>query len=261
MPADLPPDPSKIGAIAQPPFAILPDPRARLRPPRRAPELPRREQPPRPLSPLSRRRCRGAGAGSPPSCRRSARCPRPGSPCARESRMPPIDRLALADDAGARRDARRRCSAAAAAIDQPEPARAALDALRLRRRRHAALAPRATSSPTTSRPRTPRPHLYAAAAVQVHAARLAATLDADRLVPIRTGVCPCCGGRPATSVVLGTRPHRRRPLRGLRHLRDALERGAGQVPRLRLDQGHRLSRARRGRGDQGRGLRRMRTPG
>ena len=34
-------------------------------------------------------------------------------------------------------------------------------------------------------------------------ARLAATLDAGQLVPIRTGVCPACGGRPASSVVTG----------------------------------------------------------
>lgn len=46
-------------------------------------------------------------------------------------------------------------------------------------------------------------HLYLAAATQVHAARLAAGLDASRLVPIRTGTCPVCGGRPVASVVIG----------------------------------------------------------
>ncbi len=46
-------------------------------------------------------------------------------------------------------------------------------------------------------------HLYVAAAVQVHAARLAASLDGGRLVPIETGVCPACGGRPVASVVVG----------------------------------------------------------
>lgn len=46
------------------------------------------------------------------------------------------------------------------------------------------------------------PALYAAAAVQVHASRLASTLEADALAPVSVGVCPCCGGRPATSVVV-----------------------------------------------------------
>lgn len=35
-------------------------------------------------------------------------------------------------------------------------------------------------------------------------ARLAATLDAEALVPVSLGVCPACGGRPATSSVVGT---------------------------------------------------------
>ena len=46
-------------------------------------------------------------------------------------------------------------------------------------------------------------HLYIAAAVQVHAARVAAGLDGGRLVPIRVGVCPACGGKPVASMVVG----------------------------------------------------------
>ncbi len=46
-------------------------------------------------------------------------------------------------------------------------------------------------------------HLYVAAATQVHAARLAAGLDAARLVPVRVGVCPSCGGKPVASMVIG----------------------------------------------------------
>ncbi|MDE3761751.1 formate dehydrogenase accessory protein FdhE [Sinorhizobium meliloti] len=46
-------------------------------------------------------------------------------------------------------------------------------------------------------------HLYVAAAMQIQAARLAAGLDGSRLVPIRVGVCPACGGRPVASMVLG----------------------------------------------------------
>ena len=46
-------------------------------------------------------------------------------------------------------------------------------------------------------------HLYIAAAIQIHAARLAASLDGSRLVPIRVGVCPACGGKPVASMVIG----------------------------------------------------------
>lgn len=46
-------------------------------------------------------------------------------------------------------------------------------------------------------------HLYIAAATQVHAARLAAGLDALKLVPVAPGVCPSCGGKPVGSMVIG----------------------------------------------------------
>jgi FdhE protein len=46
-------------------------------------------------------------------------------------------------------------------------------------------------------------HLFVAAAIQIHAARIAATLDATALVPIQVGVCPACGGKPVASMVIG----------------------------------------------------------
>lgn len=46
-------------------------------------------------------------------------------------------------------------------------------------------------------------HLLVAAALQVHFARLAARLDAKALAPAGDGVCPVCGGPPATSMVVG----------------------------------------------------------
>lgn len=46
-------------------------------------------------------------------------------------------------------------------------------------------------------------HLYIAAALQVHGARLAAQLDAKALVPVSDGACPVCGGPPASSMVVG----------------------------------------------------------
>ena len=46
-------------------------------------------------------------------------------------------------------------------------------------------------------------HVYVAAALQVHFARLAARLDADALVPIGNGVCPACGGAPVATTIVG----------------------------------------------------------
>lgn len=201
MTADLKPDPSKLGAIPQPPFALLPDPprifarRAErweflARESRLAPYL-------RFLAELARLQARLAAELPPVSP-----VPRAQADRAREAVLPPIDRIALAADPGlaATLDA---LLEGAVAIDQPEPARAALDALRAADAgaRSGVLANVLADDIPVEQA---APHLYAAAAVQVHVARLAAGLDPDRLVPIRVGLCPCCGGRPATSVVLGT---------------------------------------------------------
>lgn len=198
MPADLRPDPSKIGAIAQPPFAILPDPRAAFS--RRAERLEHLARSSRLagylrfLAALSRVQAELTAPAEPLPAARVA--------LARESRMPPIDRLPLdADPAlSGLLDA---VLDAAAGIDMPDLARAALDAVRgadadARRWLFGNLL--SDDVP----PADAAAHLWAAAALQVRAAGLAATLDAEALVPIRVGICPCCGGRPATSLVLGT---------------------------------------------------------
>lgn len=120
---------------------------------------------------------------------------------ARESRMPPIDRAALATDEGMHATLDR-FLAEAAALDMPEPARLALSAVTA-----AGIADRHWLLDNILSDRIPEdsaaPHLFVGAAVQVHLARLAATLDAANLVKIRTGTCPTCGGRPATSSVMG----------------------------------------------------------
>jgi FdhE protein len=46
-------------------------------------------------------------------------------------------------------------------------------------------------------------HVYVAAALQVHFARMAALLDPDALVPVGEGACPSCGGAPVASVIVG----------------------------------------------------------
>ena len=45
--------------------------------------------------------------------------------------------------------------------------------------------------------------LFVAAALQVHLAGLAAQLDAKAVTPPEEGICPCCGGAPVASVVVG----------------------------------------------------------
>ncbi|MEQ1697679.1 MAG: formate dehydrogenase accessory protein FdhE [Hyphomicrobiaceae bacterium] len=46
-------------------------------------------------------------------------------------------------------------------------------------------------------------HVLLSAALQVHMSRLAASLDADQLVPVADGVCPACGSPPVASAVVG----------------------------------------------------------
>ena len=52
-------------------------------------------------------------------------------------------------------------------------------------------------------PGTVAEHVLLSAALQVHMARLAATLDNTQLVPVADGVCPACGSAPVASAVVG----------------------------------------------------------
>lgn len=114
--------------------------------------------------------------------------------------MPPLDRGRFTLDAAfdATLD---RLLEAARAIEKPDLAAAALDRVKA-----AGPASRdamvrnvlADSLPMESLAE----HLYVTAALQVHFARLAATLDARRLVRIAEGACPCCGGPPMASLVV-----------------------------------------------------------
>ncbi len=194
------PDPGMIGGVPTPPLAILPRPE-RLFGQRAArfdvlaegsnlgPYL-------RFLADLARAQARLAADLPAP-----APVPSDRVALARASRMPPIDR----HDAVAEPlldDTLSALCREAAGIEMPAAARLALDAVAAATsddRRWLLGNVLDDAIPVDS----PAPHLFAAAAVQVHLARIAATLDARQLVPIRTGVCPACGGRPASSVVTG----------------------------------------------------------
>ena len=195
----LEPDPSLIGGVPKPPLAFLPEPvklfQARARrfaflaeSNALAPYLTF-------LAELSRLQARLA-ATLPPVTGIPARMTE-----AARGAMPPIDRLSIAADIalGATFDA---FLQDAGELAMPEPARLALDAVRA-----ASSDDRAWLISNILSDRIPEdsaaPHLFAAAAMQVHMARLAATLDAEALVPVGTGLCPACGGRPVTSSVMG----------------------------------------------------------
>jgi FdhE protein len=200
MPASLQPDPSMIGGVPKAPFAFVPEPvklfqtRARrfaflAETSRLAPYLAF-------LGKLSMLQARLA-ATLPPVEPIAADALRR----AVANAMPPIDRARLAADPLLGETLTALC-AGARGIEMPEQAALALDAVAAAGGddRHWLLGNILSDAiPEDSA----AAHLFAGAAVQVHLARLAATLDAEALAPVRTGVCPACGGRPVTSSITG----------------------------------------------------------
>jgi FdhE protein len=193
-------DPVKIGDIAAPPFVCLPDPLALFA--RRA----------------ERFRTLAAGHELGPYLRFLADLsdcqhrlqgdlPEPDMPAhgarerARNYGMPPIDRSHFTADA-ALDTTLDRLFAQAAEIDMPGTARAALT-----RARGANTAMRYSMVHAVLADAIPvetlADHVYVAAALQVHFARLAARLDPDLLAPVEEGACPSCGGAPLASSIVG----------------------------------------------------------
>ena len=197
MSTTLQPDPSMIGGIAKVPLARLPDPGAIFA--TRAGRLDFLAGYNANLAPYLRFLAGICRAQQDLARELPAPDPVPADriELARASRMPPMDRNAMRAGLALALD---RLIEKLAGLDMPEPARLALDALR-----QASPADRdwvMTNVLTDTIPEdSVAPHLFAAAALQVHAAMLAATLPAERLVPIRIGTCPACGGRPASSMV------------------------------------------------------------
>src|SRR5262245_21008473 len=185
------PDPTSIGEVAKPPFVRLPDPAAlfaqrgeRLRVLASGHDL-------KPyllfladLCAVQHRIQDGLPAVESPAADVMAR--------AREHAMPPLDRSRFTPDAA--------CDAtlvgllaAASTCTMPPAANAAL--IRVRATDDATLAGMVASVLADSIPvEAVAEHVFVAAALQVHFARLAAQLDAASLVEIGDGVCPVCGG-------------------------------------------------------------------
>lgn len=120
---------------------------------------------------------------------------------AREHAMPPLDRGRFTTDAAF--DATLgRLLQLAEGIAMPETARAALarvTAADAAARIAMARAVLANEIPVADF----ADHVFVAAALQVHYARLASGLEPKRLVPVGDGACPACGGAPVSSMVVG----------------------------------------------------------
>jgi FdhE protein len=91
---------------------------------------------------------------------------------------------------------------AAGALDMPEAARAALDGVIA-----ASEDEKRTMVQNVLEDSIPfdevAEHVFVAAAVQLHFARRAAALPAEKMVSVADGACPSCGGPPVTSSVVG----------------------------------------------------------
>lgn len=198
-PADILPQPDVIGVTPQAPFAVAPDPATMFA--ARAARF-RALAPGHPLedylvflAEISRIQHEIQPALPEPKL--------PGSDAlerAYEFGMPPLDRARFEADEAALATLTRLLDHAVA-VTMPEPAaqaRARLakdEALRLK------IIGEALESAAAVE--TLADHVFASAALQVHFARLAARLDASRLQSVGVGACPCCGGPPVASMVVG----------------------------------------------------------
>jgi FdhE protein len=194
------PDPSMIGGVSKAPFAYVPDPAVLFA--RRATRFRTLAQSGN-LAPYLSFLAAIADA-------QGAILPRLAEPVlpaaeiiarAREFDMPPLDRGALKPDAVLRETCRGLFETLAQA-EMPDAAREAL--ARVRMADDPALDTMIANAIADSIPGDMvGEHIYVAAGLQAHFARLASRLDAAALVPVGVGVCPVCGGRPVASMIAG----------------------------------------------------------
>lgn len=191
---------SPIGAVVAPPFVRLPDPAelfrvraARFRALAAASGLAPYLAFLGGLSELQHSCQAGLAGVDPPSAEERAR--------AHEHAMPPLDRERFTADA-AFDETLVRLIAGGAEQAMPDAARAAL--ARVAAMDGAGRAALARAVVTDAVPADAlAEHLFPAAAIQVHFSRLAASLDPVRLVRVGEGACPCCGGPPVASLIVG----------------------------------------------------------
>jgi len=119
----------------------------------------------------------------------------------RQHRMPPLDRARFTSDA-AMDAVWHRLIGMADGIAMPDAARLSLARVKSATEADQAAMTSAVLSNAMS-VETLAEHVFVAAALQVHFARLAARLDAGALVPVGDGLCPACGGPPVSSMIVG----------------------------------------------------------
>jgi len=196
------PDPSVIGNIPVPPFARLPDPQQLFadRSARFAALAAAHE-----LAPYLRFLSGLCGVQA--SIQDGLPAPAPVDPAtlarARDHKMPPLDRGAFRPDATFEATFQRLLDGAVA-LEMPAPARAAL--LRVIAADSETRAQMLQNVLAEAIPfDAVAEHVFVAAALQVHFARLAARLDAESLQPVGDGVCPACGGAPTSTMIVNWR--------------------------------------------------------
>ncbi len=193
--------PVEIGSRAEPPFARLPDPAThfRLRAQRFAVLAQNHELAPylHFMAGLAEAQHRASEAGLPePRMPDEAERER-----AKRHAMPPLDRNRFAEDPALQATFDKLFDLAPQ-IAMPDQARAALTQVtRMDGAEREALARAAFDNRID--PARLAEQAFAAAAVQVHAARLASRLDAKAMSAVGQGACPACGGPPVASIVVG----------------------------------------------------------
>ena len=119
---------------------------------------------------------------------------------ARQFAMPPLDRAGFKPTAIFRNTCRHLFKEVAN-ISKPEIAESAL--ARVRSLDDQSLDRMIAATLSTQPVEAAGEQIYLAAALQVYFAMLASLMDAQTLVPVAVGVCPACGSRPSTSLVVG----------------------------------------------------------
>ncbi len=193
--------PVEIGSRAEPPFAKLPDPATHFR--LRAQRFAVLEQT-HPLSPYLRFM---AGLAEAQHQTAVSDLPEPWTPSAAERErakqfaMPPIDRNGFAGDPALKATFDRLFDLGRQ-IDMPAEAAEALGKVtRMENAERETMARAAFENRID--PTRMAEQVFLAAGMQIHAARIAAKLDAKALVAVGQGACPACGGPPVASLVVG----------------------------------------------------------
>ena len=194
------PDPTAIGEVSAPPFSVLPDP-SRLFSVRAGRLHVLAEA--NPLAPYLRFLA-GLAEAQHAILTKLPELLRPDVEAisrAREFQMPPLDRGQInADPALA--GTFDRLFESLEWMEQPKPAADALAWIAAKSCAEREAMVRSVLSEALPL-ETLAAHVYVAAALQVHFARLAGALEAGSLVPVGDGLCPACGGAPSSSMVVG----------------------------------------------------------